>query len=379
VTIVDHVGNGRPPARGLASNGLGSFDLSKKSSAQLAAEFAAQMTSWRMARKKSDAPVRATAPAVGPAARPSIMLTTAIPPTDWGIATATRIDRARQVAALAGTLVVDRSGPHAARQAGSLGAPFKSLLAEGPNLDAVDMEPQDAPGPPPPAPMPVIDPNFGEAVPAPSPEIHTVGVLRAAARSSGGRAGRAAARVQQRGAAAWRALKPALRAILDRVRSLIRRIGPAVRRAARAAWPAAKSAGAQLKASVPALRVMARHAARDRLAIAGAAAVLVAIAAWFLAPPHGGSTPHEAARQQPETAHAQKVELQPAIEPHAIVAAFEATNRPKAAAIDRPTILSAAELPPHDPATLRLSQEPVLAFIPTLTPRLKPTVKTAQH
>ena len=374
---MDHDGNGRPPARGLASNGLGSFDLSKKSSAQLAAEFAAQMTSWRMARKKSDAPVRAAVPA-GPAARPSIMLTTAIPPTDWGIATATRIDRARQVAALAGTLVVDGAGPHVAR-AGSFGAPFKSLLAEGPNLDAVDMEPQDAPDPPPPAPMPVIDPNFGEAVPTPSPEIHTVGVLRAAARGTGRRAGQAAATMRQLGAAGRRAVRPALRAILERLRSLVRRIGPALRRAARAAWPTAKSAVAQMKASVPALRVMARHAARDRLAIAGAAAILVAIAAWLLAPPHGGTKPPEAARQQPEAAHAQKVELQPAIEPHAIVAAFEATNRPKAAATDRPKPLSAAELRPHDPATLRLTQEPVLAFIPTLTPRLKPTVKTAQH
>ncbi len=382
LTIVDQDGHGRPPANGLASPGLGSFDLSKKSAAQLAAELAAQMTSWRKARK-SDSRGRAAAPAQA-AARPSIMLATTRerfpPPTDWGIATATHIDRARRVAAQAGTLTVDGAALRVVRRNGSYNEPFESLLAEGPNQDAVGMGPQDAPDPPPPVPMPTIEePDRADTMPVRAPGTRAPGFLREAIRGAAARAGRMTTTAQQVIAAGWRALIPALRTGFERARRRTQEIGPAAQRAARAAWPAAKSAGAQLRASAPAFRAMARHAVRDRLAIAGVAAILVAVAAWFIAPHHGGAPSREAARAQPEAAHAQKVALQPAIEPHAIVAAFEPTNRPTAAAIDRPQALAAAELRPHDPVALRLSQEPVLAFIPTLTPKLKPAYRNAQH
>jgi hypothetical protein len=388
LTIVDQDGNGRPPANGLASPGLGSFDLSKKSAAQLAAELAAQMTSWRKARKsdaprKSDALGRAAAPAQ-PAVRPSIVLATTRErfhqPTDWGIATATHIDRARRIAAQAGTLTVDGAALRVVRRNGSYNEPFESLLAEGPNQDAVGMGPQDAPDPPPPVPMPTIEePDLADTVPVRAPGTRAPSFLREAVRGAAARAGRMTTKAQQLVAAGWRALIPALRGAFERVRRRTQGIGPAAQRAARAAWPAAKSAGAQLRASGPAFGAMARHAVRDRLAIAGVAAILIAVAAWFLAPHHGGATSHETARAQPEAAHAQKVALQPAIEPHAIVAAFEPTSRPTAAAIDRPKSLPAAEMRPHDPAALRLAQEPALAFIPTLTPKLKPAYRNAQH
>jgi hypothetical protein len=266
----------------------------------------------------------------------------------------------------------------------SFGEPFRSLLEEGPNLGAIGMGPQDeAPDSLPPAPAAAIVPQLNGMVAARAPRRGALSVLREATRGAGTHAGRITVRAQQVSIAGWHALEPPLRTGFDQVRRPAQAMGPTAQRAARAAWPASKSAGAALlawaRASAPALGMAARHAVRDKLAIAGAAAIIIAIGAWFLAPPHGGATPPEAARAQPEAARTQKVELQPAIEPHAIVAAFEATNRPKAAAIDRPKALPAAELRPHDPAALRLSQEPALAFIPTLTPRLKPTVRTAQH
>lgn len=374
-------GHGRPPGNGLASNALGSFDLSKKSAAQLAAELAAQMTSWRHARKKSDAGAARAEPAGHPVARTPTS-ERLLPPTDWGIAIATHIDRAQRAAARAVTLTVDRDGARVMHPA-SFGEPFRSLLEEGPNLGAVGMGPQDkAPDPLPPAPAPASAPQLNGMVAARAPRRGAMSILKDATRGAGTHAGRITVRAQQVSIAGWHALGPTLRTGFDQVRRPAQAMGPTAQRAARAAWPASKSAAAALlawaRASAPALGMAARHAVRDKLAIAGAAAIIIAIAAWILAP-HGGATPPEAARAQPEAARTQKVELQPAIEPHAIVAAFEATNRPKAVAIDRPKALPAAELRPHDPAALRLSQQPALAFIPTLTPRLKPTVRTAQH
>ena len=357
LTIVDQDGRGQPP-----SGGLGSFDLSKKSAAQLAAELAAQMRHFRQARNKPDVPLHEAASA-GSAARSSIARTTtgglSGPPTDWGIAVATRIDRARRVAAQKDTPATDAVGLGAARRAGSFGEPFKSLLAEGPNRDAIGMRPREALDPPPPAPplpdpVPAIVPHLDGA----APSRPASSILRDAARGAWMRAGQATMELQQLGIAGWHALEPALRACFDQVRAQVREIGLATGRALRAAWPASKSAGEALRAwataSMPALDITVPRATRNKLAIAGAAAIIIAVTAWLLMPSHPAAPP-EAAR----------TESTPAIDAHAVAAASAAVDRPKASL--------AAESRPPDSAPLRLGQEPHAAvFIPTLTPRVKP-------
>ena len=97
--IVDRKGGGKPPPQE-----SGSFDLSKMSEAEIAAEIAARMARWRQARQRPAGPARGL-PAIGPAAQspatpsdtPAAVQPVRMPELDMVMVT--RIDRTLRIAA----------------------------------------------------------------------------------------------------------------------------------------------------------------------------------------------------------------------------------------------------------------------------------------
>jgi hypothetical protein len=284
---------------------LSSFDISKRGGTEVAAELAAHMARWRSARKRPDAPARGPPASVATADPAAAGLPAApppnadrSPPTGLDARKAARIHRALRIALQARAPQTEdiRTGP--VSQARSHGAPFKTVLAEGPNLNAIGMRPE-------------------------RPLAGTLQRAHAISDEAWRRTRAFGAAAQVAGITAWRALRSTLAHSIDLVHRRIRAIALAADRTGLAAvrsprrtlrnrlegaphharafkaaaqrlsvtgWRAPRPAlGYRIDQALRHARAVggaAWHAKRDRLMIAGAAAIAVAVAGWFLVPSH---------------------------------------------------------------------------------------------
>ncbi len=202
---------------------LGSFDVAKKSGADIAAEIARRMARWRSARKSPEAAERGP-PAAGPAAHPPAAQSPAAgrqtPAPGQDVAVAVRVDRAQRIAAVA-------RAPQAgsirtrSRRAPAYGGEFRYLLAEGPNRNAIGMVPKrraDGPG----------------TVAPPGASTRQRGIV--AWQSLELRLDQACRRVNALGVAVWRALRPRFEGRIARAVQRTRALGAAARTVGSAGW-----------------------------------------------------------------------------------------------------------------------------------------------
>jgi hypothetical protein len=374
---------------------LSSFDVSKRGGREIAAELAARMAHWRSARKRPDAPARgppASAATADPAAaappgapppnadRPSL-------PTGLDEDRAARIHRALRIALQARAPQTEDIRTRPVSQTRTHGAAFKTVLAGGSNTNATGEGP--------------------ERRRAGSQETGSAGRARRAALGTHEALRRTrafTAAAQAAGVTAWRALKAALAQGIDAVHRRLRAIALAadrtglaavrsLRRALRNRLEKAPLDARALKSAAQpvdiagwraprlghridhalrharAIGAAAWHAKRGRIAIAGAAAIAVAIAAWFLVPPDRPASPD--APRQPEVASPRDDVAAPAVHPPEPPQAIAAASTPA------PQAVAAASAPPQerppDTASARLLArlKPVLQA-PALATRLKP-------
>lgn len=176
--------------RGKSPGESGSFDLAKMSVAEVAAAIAQRMARVRRAHKAPDAPARA--PPAGPVAQsPAAQSGAAGRPvfaSQEAMIMAARIARAQRKAAAVGAPQTETVTIQRTRRVPSFGGEFRSLLAEGPNPNAIGMRPEHREPP--------------RTVPAPA------------------RRGRVSV--------AWRALGPLLVTRIDQVYRRVRALGVAV-------------------------------------------------------------------------------------------------------------------------------------------------------
>lgn len=403
---MDRGGRGKPP-----SGEFSSFDLSKVSEAEVAAELAARMARWRQARKAPGACPDTAArqpPAGKPTARPTAaQVTIAEPPArpyDAGLAIAARIDRARRIATQGGA-ANGRVRP--ARQAPPYGAAFESVLAEGPNSNAVGRGPEHgADHAPPPERLPGLRAEEGRSGSSRASKMRALsGRLPGSIDQALTKAGALGARTQAGGLAAWRRLKPALEARMDQALVRARARGARAQEAAMAAWRTRRPAlearmhqalrGAYAifvaadravrtarRASGPllvngightrrharAIAAAAMQARTDRFALAGLAAIAFAIAGW-LAVMIDDPTPPDVARS-PEGEHPRAIarasaapELSQIPPPREIARLPQPRSAPNVAVPDAVSHVNSAPLPARLKPTPRA---------PMLAARLKP-------
>jgi len=363
-------GRDNPPPGGLSS-----FDISKRGGSEIAADLAAHMARWRNARKRPGAPARGPPasvaiadPAVpGLPAAPPPSADRASPPTGLDPIRAARIHRALRVALQTRAPQTEDVRARPMSQTRSHGAAFKTVLADGPNMNAIGMRPG----------------------------------RRLAAKAAGATAWRALERALAHGFdavrrsmraialaadrivhAAWRSLRMALRKRLDRAPLHARALKAAAQRLIITGWRAPRLAlGHRIDQALRQVRTIgaaAWHAKRDRLVIAGAAAIAVAIAGWFLVPSDRPASPD--APRQPDVASLHDDVDAPAIQPpeasQAVVAAPAPPPQEMAAAsAPAPQAIAALSPPRHAPDTasarLPARLKPVLR-VPALATRLKP-------
>jgi hypothetical protein len=376
---------------------LSSFDVSKRGGREIAAELAARMARWRSARKRPDAPARpapasvATADqaAAGPPAAPPPNADR--PPTELDATRAARLHRALRIALQARAPQTEAIRTRPVSQTRAHGAAFQTVLAGGSNTNATGVGPERRR-----AGTQETGSAAGRALRA-ALEAGTHEALR--------RTRAFAAAAQAAGVAAWRALEAALAQGIDTVHRRLRAIALAadrtglaavrsLRRALRNRLEKAPLDAGAFKAAAQrvditgwraprpghridqalrhagAIGAAAWHAKRDRVAIAGAAAIAVAIAAWFLVPSDRPASPD--APRQPEVASPRDDVAAPAVhppEPPQAIAAASAPPPQAVAAVSAP----APQERPLDTASARLPArlKPVLQA-PALATRLKP-------
>ena len=303
---------------------LSSFDISKRGGKEIATELAARMARWRSARNRPDAPARgpparvATAdPAdAGQPAAPPLNADRPSTPTGLDADKAARIHRALRIALQARAPQTEDIRTQAVSQTRAQGAAFKTVLAEGSNMNAIGMRLERRLAG-------TLQRAGATGVGIKEADIAAGRALRAALEAGADEALRRtrafSAAAHAAGATAWRALGPAFAHRIDPVHRRIRAIALAADRIGLAAWRSLRRAlrnrldaaplhvrafkAAAQRVNVTAWRVprpghridealrhvraigtAAWHARRDRLVIAGAAAIAVAIAAWFLVP-----------------------------------------------------------------------------------------------
>jgi hypothetical protein len=391
--------------RGNAPPGeLGSFDVSKRGGTEIAAELAARMARWRSARKRPDVPARgppARAAAIdqaaaGPPAAPPPNADR--PPTGLDAARTARLHRALRTALQARAPQTEDIRTRPLSQARAHGAAFQTVLAGGSNTNAtgvgsaVGMNPgrrragtQEA-GIAAPRPMWV-------ALAARSHEaLRRARAFSAAAQTAGVTAWRAlssalahaidvvhrriraiALAADRTGLAAVRSLRTALRNRLEKAPLDARAFKAAVQRVDITGWRAPRPRIDQALRHARAIGAAAWHAKRDWVAIAGAAAIAVAIAAWFLVPSDRLAPP--VAPRQPDVASPRDDAGAPVVHPLEPPQAVAAAPAPAPA----PQVLAAASPPPQarppDTTSARLPArlKPILQA-PALAVRLKPPV-----
>jgi hypothetical protein len=414
---VDRDGRGKPP-----SDEFGSFDLSKMSEAEVAAELAARMARWRDARKSAKAAPRAPAgehTAQPPTTRaPAAQASAAHPPIAQPLPTersarrsldrpptpreldpgvAARLDAALRLATPPRPLRPDSNKERSERPA-SYGMAFETLLAEGLNPHAAGMgaeRPVDQ----------TLVRQRARYLPAQERAIAGRALMRALATHAERmleRLGLLAAGAHAAARAAWRACKPALerragdarrhaRTLLDDGRRAAialtaalaarieqasgraRMLGHEVRRfvvtARRESKPRLAILIPRLAQSVRAFPRAARRLAADRLVIASTAAIAVAIAGWLLTLPEAAAPP--------EAAHGPALKKAPAsTEARAIAASAEPGYPPQPQRTAQP--LRPAEPRPSETASIAITAmlKPVVPA-PTLPARLKPGTPSA--
>jgi hypothetical protein len=173
------------------------------------------------------------------------------------------------------------------------------------------------------------------------------------------------------GLAAVRSLRRAVRNRLEKAPLDARALKSAAQPVNIAGWRAPRPGHRidQALRHARAIGAAAWHAKRDRVAIAGAAAIAVAIAAWFLVPSDRPASPD--APRQPEVASPRDDVAAPAVHPPEPPQAIAAASTPA------PQAVAAASVPPQerppDTASARLPArlKPVLQA-PALATRLKP-------
>ena len=254
--------------RGKSPGESGSFDLAKMSVADVAATIAQRMARVRRARKAPDAPARAP-PAAGPAAQSPAATRRPAFASQEAMIMAARIARAQHKAAAVRAPQTETITILFARRAPSFGGDFRSLLAEGPNLNVIDMRLEHG-EPPRAAAAPALrgrvaatwralEPLLATRIDQTHRRVHALGVAvrqTAAAIAQLKPAlergiGLAVQRVHALGSMAWQWLVPALERGIDRVsgRSLAlavavrelsialwQRLGPALSRTMHQAW-----------------------------------------------------------------------------------------------------------------------------------------------
>jgi hypothetical protein len=277
---VDRKGGGKPPPKE-----SGSFDLSKMSKAEIAAEIAARMARWRQAHQRPAVPARAP-PAIGPAApspatpsdTPAAVQPVLAPEPDMVMVT--RIDRALRIAAQARALQAERTKVRLGQEPSYYGAAFRTLLQEGPNQNAIGMRRERS-----------VDRPLAPA---------RMAAFRA--RELGAAPWRPLALAAPAGITRWRALRPALAHGIDVAQrcvratglatlglgmaawqelrpTLKRRIGEALRRA-HALGAAARGLGSAAWRSLATVLERRIDQARRRIHATGVTARALAIAAW---------------------------------------------------------------------------------------------------
>jgi hypothetical protein len=363
--------------------GLGSFDISKRGGREIAADLAAHMARWRNARKRSDAPARGP-PASAAVAEPAVPGLPAVPPpsadrasppTGLDAIRAARIHRALRVALQTRAPQTEDVRTRPTSQTRSHGAAFKTVLADGPNMNAIGMRPErrlaaQAAGA---TAWRALRRAFAQCFDAVHRRIRAVAL--------------AADRIVL---AAWRSLSMALRNRLDRAPLHARALQAAVQRLNITGWRAPRpSLGHRIDQALRHARAIgaaAWHVISDRLVIAGAAAIAVAIAGWFLVPSDRPASPD--APRQPDVASPRDDVGAPAVHPpepsQASAAASAPPSQASAAASAPPSQAIAAAFPPApqerapDTASARLPArlKPVLQA-PALATRLKPPVPEA--
>jgi hypothetical protein len=310
---VDRKGGGKPPPKE-----SGSFDLSKMSKAEIAAEIAARMARWRQAHQRPAVPARAPA-AIGPAAQspatpsdtPAAVQAVSAPEPDMVMVT--RIDRTLRIAAQARALQAERTRVRLGREPSYYGAAFRTLLQEGPNQNAIGMRPErSVDRPMPPAGMAALRAReLGAAPWHPLTLAAPAGITRRRAPRSALAHGINVAQRYVRttglatrglGIAAWQELRPTLERRIGETLRDAHGLGATARRLGSAAWRSLATAIDrhidQAKPRIHAIGVTARafgSTAWQRLALTlasrvdqakqhihafGVAACALAIAAW---------------------------------------------------------------------------------------------------
>ena len=340
--IVDQKGGGKPPPEK-----SGSFDLSKMSKAEIAAEIAARMARWRQANQRPAVPARAPPAIEPPAQSPAMPLATpaAVQPVrvpELAMVMVTRIDRTLRIAALARASQAQRTRVRPNREPSYYGVAFRTLLQEGPNQNAIGMGlERSVDRSMPPAGMAVFRARelvvgpwrpLTLAAPAgitrwraiPSALTHCIDVAQRCLRTTGlatlgpviaawqelrptierrigealWRAHALGAAARGRGSAAWRSLAMVLERRVDQAKQRIRAFGVTAHALAMAARhglmltliPRIDQAKQRIRAfGVTALAraIAAWQAPASRFVMAGVAVIAVAIAAWCLMQPHG--------------------------------------------------------------------------------------------
>jgi hypothetical protein len=348
---------------------LSSFDVSKRGGREIAVELAARMARWRSVRKRPDTPARGPPASVAivdpaaaelPAAAPPPNADRPAPPAELDATRTARINRALRIALQARAPQTEDIRTQPVSQSAH-GAAFKIVLAGDSNRNAIGMRPEHRL-----AGTQETGIATGRAPPA-ALEARTHKALRRT-RAFGSAA-------QAAGVTAWRALRSALAHRIDRVHRRIRDIALAADRTGLAAVRSLRRA-LRNRAPMPALGyridqalrhacaigAAAWHTKRDRLVIAGAAAIAIAIAGWFLVPSDRPASPD--APRQPDVASARDDAGAPAVHPPEPPQAIAAASAPQGHSPDT----ASARLP----ARLK----PVLQA-PALATRLKPPAPEA--
>jgi hypothetical protein len=330
------------------------------------------MARWRKARSPAAAAARPTGraePAAPPVTTPAAGQPPALPVLD--AARAERMHRALRLAVPSRAPQTEdaRLQPAAARH----GAAFSTVLAEGPNLNAIGMQAERG----------SAAARRGPASGGGLREVAARLRLRALAiAGSTAGAGRALRRVlddrigqaRRQLGAAGRALAVAAPGLGHAIRS-VRGFGEAARGGGAAAWRALDPALhhgilAARRRGGAVLAAAGRAAMTDRLALAGAAVIAVALAGWLLAPRDRPAPPR--ATPAPEIARARDDAAAAPVPPQPAAVATAPQPPPLQASAQ------ALQAPAPDATSARPAArlKPVLAP-PPLTVRLKPPVSGA--
>jgi hypothetical protein len=250
----DDKGGGQPPGEG------DSFDISRRGKTAVAAEVAARMARFRAARARkgvsASSPGAEAVPVPPPPAPPpaATPLSAALLPQPSTMVV-NRIDRALRSALQVRPMQDGNIWVPSLQRASSNGTAFQSLLAEGPNMNAIGMRRERR------APLPALD----ALLPSRSP-------IRTAKR--------------QLPVVAWRPTAASLDRSLSRAGA---RIATACSAGAERGTRIIRTAAPVLQERIAAMRrrfrsigAAARYAASDRLVASALAAIAVAIVAWFL-------------------------------------------------------------------------------------------------